>query len=85
MIQREPKGRVIQRVRRHESSWERASAPREGMGLWTTRLNHDSESVGILCALLVCQGQSMATIPSKSGDGGHTLSLTGNATAMHSV
>jgi len=29
--------------------------------------------------LLACQAQNRTTIPSKSGDGGHTLRLTGTA------
>jgi hypothetical protein len=36
---------------------------------------------GILRALLACQAQNRTTIPSKSGDGGHTLRLTDTATA----
>jgi len=36
-------------------------------------------------ALLACQAQNRTTIPSKSGDGSHTLRLTGAATAMQSV
>ncbi len=34
---------------------------------------------GILRALFTCQAQNRTTIPSKSGDGSRTLSLTGNA------
>jgi len=35
-----------------------------------------------LCVLLTRQAQNRTTVPSKSGDGGHTLSLTGTATTM---
>jgi hypothetical protein len=35
----------------------------------------------ILRALLACQAQNRTTIPSKSGDGSHTLRLTDTATA----
>jgi hypothetical protein len=37
---------------------------------------------GVLRAVLTCQAQNRTAIPSKSGDGGYTLSLIGNATAM---
>ena len=33
---------------------------------------------GLLCVLLTCQTQNRTTFPIKSGDGGHTLSLTGS-------
>jgi hypothetical protein len=36
---------------------------------------------GILRALLACQALNRTTIPSKSGDGSHTLRLTDTATA----
>jgi hypothetical protein len=38
-----------------------------------------AQKEGILRALLACQAQNRTTAPSKSGDGGHTLSLTHNA------
>jgi len=34
--------------------------------------------------MLACQAQNRTTIPSKSGDGGHTLRLTGTATSTQS-
>ena len=42
---------------------------------------------GTLCALplLTCQAQNRTTIPSKSGDSGHTLCLTGNYSTLKSL
>ena len=40
---------------------------------------------GILCATLTCQAQNRTAIPSKSGDGSHTLRLTGATTAVQPV
>jgi hypothetical protein len=52
----------------------------------TIRVNPErAKKEGILRALLACQAQNRTTIPSKSGDGGHTLRLTGTATTTQSV